>query len=129
MGVESEGEGREPEEQEPEERDEAEEPEEAADPILCRACPVPSPEERRLHRLTHLPFRSWCPQRVAGAASDDLHRAKQISTLAPPAVPVVHWDYCFPRDAADWNVVLVGRDQETRMTIAHVMPYKGAGVE
>ena len=101
---------------EPEERDEGDEPDEAADPVLRRACPVPSPEERRVHRLTHLPFRSWCPQCVAGAANDDPHRAKKIATPAPLAVPVVHWDYCFPRDATDWSVVLVGRDQETRMT-------------
>jgi hypothetical protein len=53
-------------------------------------------------------------------------------------------DYCFPRDAVvaqglaqdmaqtsaqqrgDYAVVLVGRDRETKMTLAHVVPHKGA---
>ena len=37
-------------------------------------------------------------------------------------------DYCFPRDAvgAEFAAVLVGRDRETKMTFAHVVPSKGA---
>ena len=34
-----------------------------------RALPKgPSAEQMRIHRLTHYPFRSWCPQCVAGRA-------------------------------------------------------------
>ena len=35
---------------------------------------APSLEEWRNHRLTHLPYRSWCPDCVAGKAVDDAHR-------------------------------------------------------
>ena len=105
-----------------------EEPGEALEPIRKRVCPLPSPEEQRRHRVTHLPFRSWRPQCVAGAANDDPHR-RALPDSVHLDVPEVHWDYCFPRDQEEWNVVLVGRDRETNMTLAHVVPCKGAGVE
>ena len=57
------------------------------------------------------------------------HRSRKLGRQSSLEVPEVHWDYCFPRDAGDWICVLVGRDRETRMTVAHVVPYKGAGVE
>ena len=37
---------------------EVDEPEEAEEPIRKRVCPLPSPEEQRRHRITHLPYRS-----------------------------------------------------------------------
>jgi hypothetical protein len=101
------------------------EPPEAVDPVRRRVEPLPSPEEQRLHRITHLPFRSWCPYCVAAAANDHPHRRVVRPEEVRLAVPEVHWDYCFPRDDKDWNVVLVGRDKETKMTVAHVVPYKG----
>ena len=30
----------------------------------------PTPDEVRAHRITHLPFRDWCPVCVAGRAKD-----------------------------------------------------------
>ena len=111
------------------EMDADQEPEEAVDPIRKKVEPLPSEEEQRKHKLTHMPFRSWCPYCVAAAANDDPHKARKL--LEQPALEVqeIHWDYFFPREGGDWAVVLVGRDRETRMTIAHVVPYKGAGVE
>ena len=46
-------------------------------------------------------------------------------------MPEVHADYCFPRDhtGGEYAVVLVARDRETRMTVAHVVPLKGAEQE
>ena len=46
-------------------------------------------------------------------------------------VPGVHVGYCFPKDAVggDYVVVLVARDRETKMTVAHVVPGKGADQE
>ena len=46
-------------------------------------------------------------------------------------VPEVHLDYCFPRDSigGDYVAVLVARDRETKMTLAHVVPGKGADQE
>ena len=94
-------------------------------------CHQPTPAEVGAHRLTHLQFREWCPERVAGAASDHPHRTRPAGVREPLAVPEVHWDHCFPRDADGdhYAVVLVGRDKETRMTVAHVVPMKGADME
>ena len=46
-------------------------------------------------------------------------------------MPGVHVDYCFPRDSVggDYVVVLVARDRETKMTVAHVVPVKSADQE
>lgn len=114
---------------EPEELDEEKEPEEAVAAIRKPVEPLPSEEEQRRHRVTHLPYRSWCPQCVAAAANDDPHRSKRLASQGPLDVQEVHWDYCFPREDGDWVVVLVGGDRETRITIAHLVPYKGASVE
>ena len=107
------------------------EPCEALDPLRGRVCRQPTPAEIRAHRLTHLPFREWCLEFVAGAANDHSHRTRPADVREPLAVPEVHWDYCFPRDADGdhYVVVLVGRDKETRMTVAHVVPMKGADME
>ena len=54
----------------------------------------PGAEERRLHRLTHYPFRSWCPECVAGRAKSYPHRR------GDPAENMefqeISLDYCFP---------------------------------
>ena len=81
------------------------EPEEAEEPIRRRVDPLPSLEEQRRHRITHMAYRSWCPQCVAAAANDDPHRRAARSAEVALEVPEVHWDYCFPRDEKDWNVV------------------------
>ena len=101
------------------------------DPLRRRVCRQPTPAEVRQHRLTHLPFREWCPECVAGAANDHPHRTRPAEIREPLVVPEVHWDYCFPRDADgdQCAVVLVGRDTETRMTVAHVVPMKVADME
>ena len=46
-------------------------------------------------------------------------------------VPEVHLDYCFIREAAgkDYSVVLVGKDRETKLILAHVVPFKGGDTE
>ena len=56
----------------------------------------PTAEEVRRHRAARLPFRDWCPECVAGAANDWLHRARETASVQV-AVPEVHVDYCFPK--------------------------------
>ena len=89
----------------------------------------PAEEEVRKHNATHLPFRDWCPECVAGAANDWPHHRR--STPEVLDVLEVHVDYCFPRDAigGDYVVVIVSRDKESRMTMAHVVPRKGGDQE
>ena len=112
-----------------EEQSGADEPDEALDPLRRRVCRQPTPAEVRQHRLTHLSFPEWCPECVAGAANDHPHRTRPAETREP--LVEVHWAFCFPRDADgdQCAVVLVGRDKETRMTVAHVVPMKGADME
>ena len=90
---------------------------------------APSEEDWRHHRLTHWPYRSWCPICVAARAVEDAHRLR-----GPPSEadgPEVHWDYCFLRNRpGDPSVpVSVGEDRKTRCFIAHVVPGKGAKTE
>ena len=53
---------------------------------------------------------------------------KKIKEEVDLTVPEVHLDYCFIREAAgeDYSVVLVGKDRETKLIMAHVVPCKGA---
>ena len=34
---------------------------------------APTSEEMRAHRATHIPFRNWCPECVAGRGKDEAH--------------------------------------------------------
>ena len=47
------------------------------------------------------------------------------------AVPEIHLDYCFIREAAgeDYSVVLVGKDRETKLVLAHGLPCKEGDTE
>jgi hypothetical protein len=66
---------------------------------------------------------------VAGRAKDWLHR--QVAKDEPLEVPEVCMDYCFLREKAgeDYTVVLVGKDRETKLIMAHVVPCKGAEID
>ena len=114
-----------------EEQTGADELDEAVDPLRRRVCRQPTPAEVRQHRLTRLPFREWCPECVAGAANDHPHRTRPAEIPEHLVVLEVLWDFCFPSDADgdQCAVVLVGRDTETRMTVAHVVPMKVADME
>ena len=69
--------------------DEPEEDFECQECVAPRILPDPGqPTQRQLedHRVDHLPFRSWCPECVAGRAAGEQHIArkeeKQISTFS-----------------------------------------------
>ena len=89
----------------------------------------PSEAEVRAHRATHLPFRDWCEECVAGSANDWPHHRRHPEL--PLSIPEVAADYCFPRDhaGAEFAVILVMRDRESKMLVAHVVPHKGAEQE
>ena len=45
--------------------------------VICPRLPYsPSKEERRMHRITHWPFRSWCPKCVMGKSRESPHTFK-----------------------------------------------------
>jgi hypothetical protein len=99
--------------------------EEAQEPTRRRPAGKPTAEELRAHRVSHLPFRDWCPECVAGRAKDWPHL--QRGPEEPLEIPEVSMDYCFIREKAgeDYSVVLVGKDRETKLIMAHVVPCKG----
>eukprot|EP00971_Amphidinium_carterae_P246498 4895908-Amphidinium_carterae.2 len=89
------GEGR-PRGEEEEEEDEMLSRGEQMAGVVSRRIPLaPSVEEVRLHRLTHTPFRSWCPVCIASRGRDPPHRRRSDRVLSHPQV---HLDYFFPRD-------------------------------
>ena len=89
---------------------------------------TPTLAEWKEHRLTHLPFRNWCPDCVAGKSVDDPHRRRE--PIENDGTPEVHMDYCFLRNRAgdEPAKVVVGKERKTRCFFAHVVPRKGASV-
>ena len=57
----------------------------------------PSAEEARLHRATHVPFRSWCIHCIKGQSQASLHSATcyPCGNLESTDVPTVSADYMF----------------------------------
>jgi hypothetical protein len=65
----------------------------------------PTHAERALHELTHLPFRPWCADCVAGKAADDPHRRLvREPDVGPPRVSV---DYGFVTEGDETKTILV----------------------
>ena len=128
MPVEAESEEKSIEEQIDEEIYEEEEVE-AQEPVRKREVPTPSKEEVRRHNITHLPYRSWCPQCVAGRCRDDPHKDRQEPVEGRG--PEVHFDYAFLRneEGGEKATVLVGRCRQSKFLVAHVVPSKGASEE
>ena len=61
---------------------------------------LPTTEERRLHELTHWPFRSWCEHRQRGKANSRAHRRNQRQKVKRSCdggldLPVVSMDYMY----------------------------------
>ena len=78
---------------EEEDREEAQGTEEARK-VRAPAVPIlPSREEVLDHRLTHFPFRSWCPHCVRGKSRDDAHRTSP--NKAEEGTPQIVSDYFF----------------------------------
>ena len=63
---------------------------------------APSAEERRVHNLTHCPFRSWCEHCVRGQGSEYRH-SSVVGTNADDKVPRAIIDYCFLTEGVKRN--------------------------
>ena len=103
--------------------------EEAEEAVRRPEVKAPTKEEVRRHNVSHLPFRSWCPQCVACRGKDDAHRAREDPEAARGAE--VHFDYAFLRNEEGGNkaTVLVGRCRQSKFLVAHVVPAKGESEE
>ena len=145
MHVKVKGEGREEElhpaegigqDEEPSEEEEVREVKGPAVPTL------PSKEEVLRHRLTHRPFRSWCPHCVRGKGRERPHR-KSTQKDAFEGVPKLVSDYFYIGQRKTQNVdekevadveaerngqtpVISLKDTHSKSIFAHVCPRKGA---
>ena len=88
----------------------------------------PTREEIRVHNVTHLLFRAWCPHCIAGRAKDEAHHDREEESGHQWEV---HFDDAFPRNetGGDHVAMLVGRSRQDRMLVAHIVPIKGADHE
>ena len=88
---------------------------------------LPSQKEIDEHCLTHLPYRNWCTHCVfgKGRAAPHFKRQEREDSLAE-----VHFDYCFMSTAEQPLVtILMGKERESKMSMATMVPMKGASVE
>ena len=90
----------------PEADAETQESQEAVAPKGQPTPSTPTAEEVANHNMTHLPYRSWCPQCVRGRGKASPHKAHDSHRAA--GVPVLSIDYTFlcvtekeTRDAED----------------------------
>ena len=87
----------------------------------------PTNAEREAHEATHLPFRTWCAECVAGRRDNPPH----LTSKEEPTVPEVGMDYAFVRrtDEEETLTLLVMKDRGSRAVRAWVVPHKGADLE
>ena len=104
--------------------------EDGATPFARKTHRLPSLAEQKLHQLTHLPYRPWCPECVAGRKPNWGHKSVE-HVRDETSVPEVHFDYCFFRNAPKGESVpvIVLKDRDSRAISAHVVPYKGGDLE
>ena len=81
---------------------------------------APTQAEWTAHQATHLPFRSWCPECVAGRRDNPAHKKRVDEERM---VPEVGKDYAFVRreEETERVTILVVKDRETRAIQASVM--------
>ena len=103
---------------------------------------TPSLEEVRKHRLTHTPYRSWCPHCVRGKGRNDRH-VRSTQSGRWDGIPKVVSDYFFigrrrPKGRLEraqdeeeaerdgQTPILVIKDVKSKAIYAHACPCKGA---
>lgn len=86
---------------------------------------APTAAMREAHEATHLPYRSWCPECVAGRRDNPAHKRVPEDENA---VPEVLLDYCFVRrdGEKERETILILKDRRSRAIRAWVMQHKGA---
>ena len=114
------------------------EPEEVRQQRVPTTPYLPTLSELQKHRISHIPYRSWCPDCVEAFARENAHRATDPTLRDFPLISV---DYFFlsskgviTRDETDsqWETpaddtmrVLAGMCSSTKVLFAHAVPQKG----
>ena len=85
---------------------------------------LPTQAEREAHEETHLPFRSWCPECMAGRCPDQPHKSVVREESETPEVGM---DYGFMSRKTDERsmTILVTKDRDTQVVMANVVLHKG----
>ena len=93
--------------------------------VICDRLPYsPSKEERRTHRITHWPFRNWCPECVMGKSRESPHKYKTKAKGEAEVSPVISFDSMFLDGKSP---TLVYRDNMSRSIFVHAVAQKGVG--
>ena len=82
-----------------------------------------------MHNKTHLPYRSWCRECVAGRSDNPAHRLVEDPDGERRRLPEAHLDYAFLRRESPDKLakLLVIKLRPSRAARAYVAPAKGAG--
>ncbi len=115
----------------------AEDEERGTDKVKIATNPSsPTQQEIDQHRITHIPYRNWCPHCIRGKAREDAHRKVDRSR---DEVPTISIDYAFmsgkrrkdlddvEADREAGGTILVIHDAVTKTIFAHAVQQKGAG--
>ena len=88
----------------------------------------PSREERLLHEMTHLPYRSWCDHCVACKARADPQRLLDTAPEERRSIPTIEVDYAFGKIETDKPTitVLLAIDTQSKMLASYPVESKGA---
>jgi hypothetical protein len=104
--------------------------EEARVPVALRDPGQPTAQEIIEHNLTHVPYRSWCPDCVRGRGSHLSHKKQGIDK--DDAIPTISFDYAFlggdedfEKDETKLMPVLVAKDSRSKYVFSSVVPKKG----
>ena len=105
-----------------------EESEEVRRPRTTRRPTEPTRKEREEHKITHMPFRTWCRLCVSARGRDRHHRTTVRSELG---VPLMGIDFFFLGDENSSGTIpaVVLKDYGTKAVFAHVIPAKGCEYE
>jgi len=113
------------------------------DDFACQECVAPrilpdpgQPTQKQLedHRVDHLPFRSWCPECVAGRATGEQHVVrkdpKQIATFSMDYLYCTKSRVAKKEDLEEGEdvemKVLVAKDSKSKTIFAHAVVAKGS---
>ena len=107
-----------------EEENEEEQVEEAKVARPAKDPKAPTKAEKDAHEATHLPFRSWCAECVAGRRDNPPHYKRPEEEHQ---VPEVMMDYAFVRrkDETEMTTILILKDRESRAVRVWTMRFKG----
>ena len=97
-----------------------EEDDEAAAAIEVKWTCMPCDEEVRVHSLTHLPFRDWCPYCVQGRGVSAPHRKGAAEESGILVISMDYMGMVEKEPEMDENPTIVLTDRKSKAKIAHV---------